>query len=96
MPIAQEALDQFLDQAMPLLPQFKGAAPDQLKRLIYDATGLPLGDLKTQPRKHQLEGLAFALYLRQALLFFDVRMGKSKIALDWAQHLRRAKMVRER
>jgi SNF2 family DNA or RNA helicase len=42
---------------------------------------------KTEPRRHQLEGLAFALWAERSLLFYDMRTGKTLIALDWISYL---------
>jgi hypothetical protein len=94
--IDPNAIARFLDKPLRRLPVFKGAEPDDLHRYIRDATGMGLRATKTPMRPHQLEGLAFALCLRQAFLFFGMRLGKTKIALDWAQHLRHAGAVREK
>ena len=40
----------------------------------------------------ELEGVAFALYLHRIMLLYRMRLGKTKIALDWATHLRQAKL----
>lgn len=89
MPIDPESLQKFLDRAPLMQPLFKGETPAKLERLIYDSTGLPFAEI-TKSRPHQLEGIAFALWKRRALLLYHMRLGKTKIALDWAAHLRRA------
>ena len=63
-----------------------------MRRLIYDSTGSQY-DEKTVSRPHQLEGTAFALYKRRSLLLYWMRLGKSKMALDWSMHLRRAGLL---
>lgn len=92
MAIAPEAITAFLEKPPLDLPLFKGEDPDRLRRLIYDCTGLPVEE-KTPSRPHQLEGLAFSLYKRRAMLFYWMRLGKTKIALDWASHLKRSRLA---
>lgn len=93
--IAPEAIERFLTAALPYAPACKGMAPAELAELILDASGYPLQPL-TEPRPHQLEGFAFALYLRRTLLFYWMRLGKTKIALDWAAHLKRAGLTHKK
>lgn len=95
MVIARAAIDAFLDKPVMYLPAFKGADPQSLERSIYDSTGQWLFP-KTEQRDYQLEGVAFALWLRRALLFYDMRMGKTKMALDYAEHLRRSNLFRKK
>lgn len=94
MAIPKEVLDEYLNKPMPYLPRFKRADRAQLERIIYNCTGALLRT-KTAPRTHQLEGLAFALYLRRALLYYDPQLGKTWIALNWAEHLLRSGLWRE-
>jgi hypothetical protein len=93
MPISKKAIEAFLTKPLPHLPKFKGADEAALMRLIYDSTGQPYAPITT-PRKHQLDGVAFALYQRRAVLQYDPRLGKTKMALDWAMHLRKANLWR--
>src|SRR4051812_23366789 len=92
MPIKKEAVEAFLKKRN-LALDYKGRSEAGLQSDIIATTGLPYHPI-TPPRQHQLEGLAFALKLKQALLFFDMRTGKSLIALDWARHLRRSGLWR--
>lgn len=87
MPIDPDAIDRFLHKNIPYLPPFKGQDPDWLKATIYDVTGAPYKPV-TQPRPHQLEGLAFALYQGRCLLYYGMRLGKSLMSLQWATQLR--------
>jgi SNF2-related domain len=87
MAVSQQAIDRFLFKEIPYIPQFKTAEPDWLRATIFDLTGKSYRP-KTQPRPHQLEGIAFALYLRRALLYYSMRLGKTLIALQWAEQLR--------
>jgi len=92
LPIAPEAIQAFLEKPPPSLPQFKGADPEALLRIIYDCTGAQYQE-KIPSRPHQLEGTAFALYKRRSLLFYWMRLGKTKIGLDWATHLKRSRLA---
>lgn len=96
MAIAKAAVEKFLTQPLIKLPEFKYGDPVTLARSIYDSTGLPFNPLKSQPRPYQVEGVAFALWLRRALLFYDMRLGKTAMSLYWAEHLRRAKLFRKK
>lgn len=87
MPISSVAIDKFLHKPIPWSPKFKGADEDWLKATIFDVTGKPYKP-KTQPRPHQLEGLAFALYQRRCLLFYSMRLGKTLMSLQFAEQLR--------
>jgi hypothetical protein len=91
--ISPVALDHYLNASIPMLPEFKHADAGSLYRSIYDSTG-QLFDPKTEPRQYQLEGIAFGLYLRRALLLYDMRLGKTLMALTWAEHLKRARLWR--
>ena len=95
MATSPEAIATFLHaiHAPPLLA--KGREPAQLLEDIYNCTGVEYAEL-TSSRTHQLEGVAFALYQRSALLFYWMRLGKSKIALDWATHLIRAGFAKKK
>lgn len=89
--IPAAAIERYLAQVPRSIPRFKGVNPRTLMAAVYDQTGLSFQPAKTPPRgKHQVEGVAFALYLRTALLFYSMRLGKTWISLNWAEHLRRA------
>lgn len=87
MPISQFAIDAFLRKPVPYIPNFKLADPEWLMATIFDLTGKPYKP-RTQPRPHQLEGLAFALYQSRALLYYSMRLGKSLMSLQFAEQLR--------
>jgi hypothetical protein len=87
MVTSPEAIRRYLDRRFHVPPSLKGADRQTLFDIIKDATGrYPV--FSTQPRSHQLEGLTFALWRERALLFYGMRLGKTKIALDWANHLK--------
>jgi len=94
MALSSLAIEHFLDKPMPAMPEFKHAETKALNRTIYDSTGQFLEPV-TEPRQYQLEGLAFALYMRRSLLLYDMRLGKSMMALAWAQHLKRTNLWRK-
>ncbi len=89
MPIDPEALRRFLDWDPPALPDFKGAEPSWLRSFIRKHLGVDYAP-RTPPRAPQLEGLAMMSLVGRGMLLYDMRMGKSKIALDWAEMLRTA------
>lgn len=91
--INPKTIERFLAQPIPAMPDFKGADAGALFRSIYDSTGC-FFQPHTEPRHYQLEGIAFALYLREALLLYDMRMGKTMMALAWAEHLKAARLWR--
>ncbi len=95
MAIAPEALAAFLERDAPNTTRYKGVSREVLLGRIEKATGAPLST-KTEPRPYQLEGLAFALVHHSALLFYDMRLGKTKMSLDWASHLKRVGWVHEK
>lgn len=84
-------IERYLAQPPRAIPRFKGVNPRTLAAAIQSQTGIPFQPAKTPPRGvHQVEGVAFALYLQNALLFYDMRLGKTWMALNWAEHLRRS------
>src|ERR1700676_466544 len=89
MGINPEAIERLRARQPPYVPPFKGATRDLIDNAIVAATGMEFRPNRPSDR-HQIEGTAFALYCRQSLLFFEPRVRKTKIALDWAEHLRRA------
>lgn len=90
MPIDPESIQRFRDAYPDWHPEFKGMPENELRSYIREATGLEFGAEKVPSRPYQLEGLASALYKRRSFLFYGVRMGKTKIALNWMDCLRRA------
>ena len=86
MPVSVDSLERFLTYVPPLGPDVKGMPSAKLLKIIENETGCPYEE-KTKSRPQQLEGLAFALAKRRCLLFYWMRLGKTKIALDWATQL---------
>ena len=95
MAISKDAIDQFLGKIYAEPPACKGMPTDALHELIYNCTGTEFIE-KTPLRLHQLEGLAFALYMRRAFLFYWMRLGKTIISLSWAEHLKRANLTKRK
>jgi len=90
MSIEPEAIERFLAWTPPEHPEFKGKSANELCDIIYRLTGAPYVHFGPEPRQHQLEGLAFALWQRRALLYFWMQLGKTKIALDWLRYCKAA------
>lgn len=87
MAIDPNALAAFLrHRTGPPLDYVKGLAPDVLEGMVKHRTGMR-PHLLTPPRAPQLEGLAAAIEVERFLAFYQMRMGKSKLALDWAMQL---------
>jgi superfamily II DNA or RNA helicase len=89
MPIDPEAIARFLDAPPRRVLPLKGAPEAKLRAMIKKATGEDYQP-KTQPYAHQVEALTLSLVRQQAVLFLEMRLGKTKVALDWAEHLRRS------
>ena len=96
MPISKDAIDKFLGKIHAEPPACKNMHPDTLREMIYNCTGTEFKEEKTSLRPHQLEGVAFALYTRQAFLFYWMRLGKTICALSWASHLKRAGITKRK
>ena len=77
MAIDPEAINNFLNRPLAERPTFKGADPDELLRMIYNTTGAYYKEV-TKSRPHQLEGVAFALYMQRALLFYWMRLARAR------------------
>lgn len=92
MAILPGVIDAYLAQVPPHIPEFKGANRDWLHHMIREAIGIDYQPITAPRGKHQLEAVAFSLYRQRALLYYEMRLGKTKISLDWAEHLRLAGM----
>jgi hypothetical protein len=88
MVIARGAIEDYLGDIEPA-PRFKGAGLRQIEDAIanYSVPYRPTS-LQEPAWRHQLEGLAFSLWAEQALIFYWMRIGKSRISLEWAMQLR--------
>jgi SNF2 family DNA or RNA helicase len=63
--------------------------PDEaLYELILERTGIPYEPV-TPPRRQQLAGMAFLACQGNALFYFGMRTGKTKLAFDWFMHCRK-------
>ena len=91
MVIAREAIERFLEYTPPPIPTFKGSSLERLTDYIAKWNGgKPYFAIGPEPRKYQFEGIAFALWIKRGLLYYDMRMGKSKCAIDWVRTLKYA------
>jgi SNF2 family DNA or RNA helicase len=91
MPSNPESIKRFLASSFAPLPAYKTWDAKQCHALIARVTGVPFKP-KTIPRLYQLQGIAAALASEQFLLFYDMQLGKTLMALEWAEHLRRANL----
>ena len=89
MPINPDAIDRFLSKPVPFTPACKGAPRDALDNIMSSCTGITYRPLHPS-RVSQVEATAFALYCQRSMLIFEPRVGKTKPALDWCEHLKRA------
>jgi hypothetical protein len=95
MPIAQEKIDNFLNYVPTEPNPVKGVAKGELLDRIADASyGVYYRSKGPEPWPHQLEALTFCLERGSALLLIKVRRGKTKIALDWATQLHKARRIK--
>jgi hypothetical protein len=89
MPISSDAIERYLNYTGGTLPwPVKGKPIDTLIDRIERLSGAPY-EPKTVPRVCQLEGLAFSLEVPHCLVLMKMRLGKSKVFLDWANQLQR-------
>src|SRR5436189_507658 len=88
MATSPAAIQAFLANAAKPPIHVKGKTAAELNDVIWQSGGdyLP----KLPPRPYQREALAFALRARRSLMFLKMRMGKSRIALDFAEVTRSA------
>ncbi len=96
MVVDPEVINRFLNYIPTEQPTFKHADPAYLHKIIYSHTGVHFKPGRTEPRSYQLEGIASALYHQRSFLFFAMRTGKTMMALNWANHLRRAGLSRRK
>ena len=87
MAISIRALERFLEAESPAPLPVRGAPLEDLYFCLESMGEMPPS--KTVPRAVQLEGLVFALSNPRSLLFFDMRVGKTLIALLWIGFLRK-------
>jgi len=88
MAINPEAIERFLAYVR-TVPTVYDQPPEMLHHLILRSTKLAFTP-NTPARDYQLEAVAFFLWLGRGLVFMKPRLGKTKVFLDWAEHLRKA------
>jgi len=86
MTTSVEAIKRFLAIKPKSLDAIKDLNAQQTHNAIVELTGTR-PNFVTECRLPQLHGLLAALYAERFIAFFDMRMGKTKLALDWASHL---------
>ena len=91
MPVAKQAIDDFLARRPEQKLEVRGRDPSWLRDVIWRATGR-----EYQPKVpwtgsdrdvRQLEALTLALIKQRALLYYAPRVGKTKVCIDWISHL---------
>ena len=86
MTIPRRSIERYLAYIEPA-PRFKGQDARLLRQRIKDYSGRDYQP-KSEPWTHQLEGLAFSLWSETPLLYYYMRLGKTRISLEWADMLR--------
>jgi SNF2-related domain len=98
MPTSREALDDFLTRQPEPKFEVRGKSEAWLRDLIHRTTGLewsPKVSWRGDGRDlRQLEAIAFTLVVKQVLLLYRPRTGKTRITVDVLQHLVRVGWVR--
>lgn len=97
MPTSPTAIANFLEHAPEPTLVVRGKSESWLRDIIHKATGQewrPKVAWRGDDRDmRQLEAITFALLQKQVLLFYSPRTGKTRISLDWLQHLVRVGWV---
>lgn len=93
MPVAASVIQNYLDVVSPAPLPVKGADREALLKFIKKFAGD--FEFKTEPRDVQLEGLAFSLANKKSMLFFEMRVGKTYIALNWIDILRKTGEIKK-
>lgn len=89
MAVQQKAIDEYLNRRLRKLPDWKTEDIHYLNDVIKHRTGRLFKRTRgPQLYGHQFRSLAAAIYLDRSLLFLGPRLGKTRITLEWAQHLR--------
>ena len=97
MPTSPEAIERFLKWIPDPIIEVRGQAPAYLLEQIKTKTGIefkpktPWGNSDRDQR--QLEAITLALLKERLLLYYAARTGKTKIGLDWLEHLRKANLI---
>lgn len=97
MPTSPEAIERFLGRPSEPVLEVRGRDPSYLRNLIFQRTGVqfqPKTEWTGSERdQRQLEAITLATLKERLLLYYAVRTGKTKISLDWLQHLKRSKLI---
>lgn len=89
--VSKEAIEQFLNKPVPGWPDWKTEDIHALQTRIARYTGKPFQRSKGPPLYgHQFRALTAALLMERILVFMGMRTGKTRVAFEWAAHLRRS------
>ena len=87
MPTSPAAIYDYLQEPPPRVFDFHAATREQLLDMIEQVGNHPFLEGKTPLYPHQLAAVAFALIHTRSLLYYQMRLGKSLISLEWCQYL---------
>jgi hypothetical protein len=93
MPTSPAALDRFLTAKPQPTIDIKAKDAVWCLDLIAKISNGAQPTFRTPPRLSQIQGLAFGLWARRVLWYWDPRTGKTKLSLDWLSFLRRTGKV---
>lgn len=93
MSIDPDSIDRWLRRDTSHVPDFKRISERRIHEIIETTTGKHFKISKGGPLwDHQLRALCAALYFGRSLSFLEPRLGKTRVTLEWASHLRRCGM----
>lgn len=97
--ISPSAIEAFLARSSGHTFTVRARDPDELRQLILDRTGIPFEPKMVWQGNdrdiRQLEAIALAVLKERLLLYYSMRVGKTKIGLDWLEHLHKARLLKK-
>lgn len=95
MPTSPDSIQKFLDRHGPPPPRVKTWSKEKCLDFIYKITKTE-PTFKTEPYLNQIQGLAYSVWAKQVLLYFEPRTRKTKIALDWISLLYKVNWISDK
>jgi hypothetical protein len=96
--ISPEVIKSFLDKKPEPIFPVRGKSPEWLLDVIKRTTGVEFSSklpwTGSDRDQRQLEAITLAIIKKQLLLYYGMRTGKTRISLDWIQHLRRCGWIK--
>lgn len=97
--IPSETIRKFLDWESRPPIKVRGLPIEELRAMILHTTGIPwepkIPWTGNDRDVRQLEAIALALRVRRGLLYYEPRTGKTRIGLDWLQHIQKMGKLRK-